>query len=129
MLYSWRRILNMTIENNYMIWKLLLNIFIENIFTCTTFLPWFLLSCLLPDGLHFLSVRVTISEKRHHDHGNYYKGKCLVEGACLVSEVQSIIIKVQSMVACRQIWLMSSWEFYVLQVTERQLTPLVISWA
>lgn len=30
--------------------------FIENIFTCTIFLPWFLLSCLLPDGLHFLTV-------------------------------------------------------------------------
>ena len=42
-----------------------------------------------------MCLRVCIAVKRHHDHGNSYKGKHLME--VTVSEVQSIIIMVGSM--------------------------------
>ena len=50
-------------------------------------------------------VRVSFSVMRHHDNGNYYKGKIFNWGDLLtVSEVQAILIMVESMVACRQMW-------------------------
>ena len=49
-------------------------------------------------------VRVPIAVKRHHDNGNSYKGKHLMEVVAYSSEVQSIIIMVGSMAACKQIW-------------------------
>ena len=49
-------------------------------------------------------VRVSITVKRYHDHGNSYKGKHLIEVAAYSSEVQSIIIMARSMVSCRQTW-------------------------
>ena len=49
-------------------------------------------------------VRVPIAVKRHHDNGNSYKGKHLMEVVAYSLEVQSIIIMVGSMAACRQTW-------------------------
>jgi hypothetical protein len=56
--------------------------------------------------------------KRHHDHGNSYKGQHLIWGWLTVSEVQSMIVMTGSMVACRQMWCWRSQEFFFL--THRQ---------
>jgi hypothetical protein len=50
-----------------------------------------------------LCLRVLFAVKRHHDNGNYYKGKHLIGAS---SEVQFIIIMVGSMAVYRQTWLM-----------------------
>ena len=48
-------------------------------------------------------VRVFMAVKRHHDCGNLYEGKHLIEVA-YSTEVQPMITVTRSMAACRQIW-------------------------
>ena len=49
--------------------------------------------------------------KRHHAQGNSYKGNISLELA-YSSQVQTIVIMVGSMAACRQTWCWRNWEFY-----------------
>ena len=50
-----------------------------------------------------LLVRVSVAARRHHDHGNSYKGKHLI-GVAYSSEVSTITVMVGSMAALGQAW-------------------------